>query len=455
MPDNEPTTFGPVLTGPAPVTPKEPYNPYARNPIENPQPSVAANHNQPFSNSAPQSPASNYYPVIYPELEKPLFNPQPIKFEQPKSHYNYNSVPDQHFANYISSAPPVHEYQDLRNESKPPERTFKAPEPPPQPVQLPPQAPRGPPAPKGPPPPAPPPPPPPGYLTEDLPEAVASKLKIQRGKIGLAHAQLEHEKEEKRLKEKEERERKERERREREERERREREERERREKEERERIVREERERIEREIREREERVRLEREEREKIERENREREEEQLRQEREEYLRREREREEMERRAQDVEALSLIERQLRENEELERRERELILEIERIKREQDRLAQEEQFQSELSYSANGHDENDHEDEFPWTQALKEMEIMERYEESPREAAETEVSSFKMDISALRPTLPPVQVARASAFEKLPPAPPPSGPSKARRMLQSPTPAVEHSKKVTICISQ
>ena len=110
-----------------------------------------------------------------------------------------------------------------------------------------------------------PPPPPPGYLTEDLPEAVASKLKIQRGKIGLAHAQLEHEKEEKRLKEKEERERKERERREREERERRE--------KEERERIEREERERIEREIREREERVRLEREEREKIERENRER--------------------------------------------------------------------------------------------------------------------------------------------------------------------------------------
>jgi hypothetical protein len=53
-------------------------------------------------------------------------------------------------------------------------------------------------------------------------------------------------------------------------------------------------------------------------------------------------------------------------------------------------------------------------------------MEMMERFEEPPAEGVETEVSAFKIDIQSLKPA----QAAK-SAYERLPPTPPPSGSSK------------------------
>ena len=157
--------------------------------------------------------------------------------------------------------------------------------------------------------------------------------------------------------------------------------------------------------------------------------------------------------RRDEEDEMTALLERQVRENEELERRERELRLEIERIKREQERLEREEQRrQAELFGVANGHGDvdhdHDHDDDFPWTQTVADMEMMERYEEpQPMDGKATEVSSFKLDINALKPA---PAASRPSAYDRLPPTPPPSGSSKSRRSMMSPTPPVDYPKKVT-----
>ena len=181
-----------------------------------------------------------------------------------------------------------------------------------------------------------------------------------------------------------------------------------------------------------REERERREREEQERREREERERQD-QYRRDMEENLRRQQqERDIFARRDEEDEMTALLES---------------------IKREQERLEREEQRrQAELFGVANGHGDvdldHDHDDDFPWTQTVADMEMMERYEEpQPMDGKATEVSSFKLDINALKPA---PAASRPSAYDRLPPTPPPSGSSKSRRSMMSPTPPVDYPKKVT-----
>ena len=117
-------------------------------------------------------------------------------------------------------------------------------------------------------------------------------------------------------------------------------------------------------------------------------------------------------------------MEQQLRETEELNRRERELRQEIERIKIEQEREemelrnryreieeSQEKPWQMDEPDSRNNQTngegkhthECEHEDDFPWTPTINDMEKMEYYEEDIKSGEEIPVSNFKLDIQALK----------------------------------------------------